>query len=169
MTRLRQETGVTLIELVVVIVLLGIIFGIGAMILRGSFPTYFAERDIAAADGQAQLALARMTREIRTIRSNASTDLSPGASVLSFTNTAGTTIQYQYNSGSQTLERVENGGTAQTLADHVTSLTFSYWQSDGKTPATSAANVYYVTAQFTVSRGVAISTYRATVWPRDLS
>ncbi|MHB1951451.1 MAG: prepilin-type N-terminal cleavage/methylation domain-containing protein [Acidiferrobacteraceae bacterium] len=164
----RPQSGFSLIEMVIVIILLGIISAIGALIIHGGFDAYFAERDINAADAQAQIAAARMTRELRVIRTPTAADLPVmTASAVSFVDMAGNTITYQYDAATQTLTRAENGGAAQTLADHVASAAFSYWQSDAQTPATSAANLDYVTIQMTITRGVSSLTYRTTVHPRD--
>lgn len=166
----RGHRGFTLIEMVVVIIVLGIIAGLGALILRGGFNSYFAERDISAADGQAQTALARMTRELRTVRTASTADLPVMTSTsMTFVDFAGDTIAYTYDAVPQTITRSENGGTAQTLADHVSAASFSYWQSDAQTAATGPGNVYYITIQMTVTEGISSLTYRVTVHPRDFS
>lgn len=166
--RAPRNSGFSLIEMVVVIIVLGIIGALGALIIHGGFDSYFAERDINAADAQAQVAMARMTRELRVARTPTAADLPVmTATALSFVDTHGDTIAYQYDAAAQTLTRSENGGTAQTLADHVSAATFSYWQSDAQTPATGAANVYYVSIQMTITRGVSSLTYRTTVHPRE--
>lgn len=164
---LRHGRGFTLIEFVVVIIIIGIIGSLGALIIRNGFRSYFAERDITSADAQAQTALARMTRELRTIRTATSGDLTLGASTLTFYTLGGTQIQYAYNASAQTLTRAENGGAAQVLADHVAAASFSYWQSDAQTTATTASAVYYITVQLTITRGVSSLTYRTTVHPRN--
>lgn len=165
----RRGRGFTLIEFVVVIIIIGIIGGLGALIMKNGFRSYFAERDITSADAQAQAALARMTRELRVIRTATSNDLTLGASAITFYTLNGTEIQYTYNSSAQTLTRAENGGTPQVLADHVAAATFSFWQSDAQTTATTAATVYYITVQCTITRGVSSLTYRTTVHPRNFT
>jgi len=57
--------GVTLIELVVTIVILGILGGIAAMILVPAFDAYFASQRRAEMADLADTALRRMTRDIR--------------------------------------------------------------------------------------------------------
>ena len=54
----------------------------------------------------------------------------------------------------------------QALADNITSLGFSYWQSDGAVAA-AVANVYYITMAITVVEGSYNSSFRTNVWPRN--
>ena len=57
--------GVTLIELVVTIIILGIMGGIAAIILVPAFDSYFASQRRAGIVDLADTALRRMTREVR--------------------------------------------------------------------------------------------------------
>ncbi|HET9123118.1 MAG TPA: type II secretion system protein [Acidiferrobacteraceae bacterium] len=163
----RTQRGFTLIEMVVVMVLLAIVAAIGGLTVGGAFRSYFAERDISGANAQAASALARLARSLRAIRTPTTADLTPGATTLSFVNTAGLSVTYAFNAAQQTLTRAENGAAPQVLADHVTGGSFSYWQRDGATVATTADVVYYISVQLTVQQGIATQSYQITVHPRN--
>ena len=157
-------SGVTLLEMVLVLVILGIIAALGSSFLSGGLNAYFTERDISNAAWQGRLALERITRDLRTVRSATAGDLTiTPANQISFTNTAGTNVSYSL-SGS-TLMR--NG---QPLADGITALSFTYLANDGKTAVTSDVTaVYYIGVAFTVTQGGANQTWRGLIHPRSIS
>lgn len=159
--------GFTMVELVLVIVIVAIIASLGAQMMGSGFQSYFSGRDISRGDWQARVALERMTRELRAVRSATAADLiiSP-ASEITFVNSDGATVRF-YVVGTQLMR--SNGGVAgaQPLADGISALSFSYLQADGTTPAASATLVRYITVSFTVTRGPATTTLRTTVNPRN--
>ena len=165
--------GLTLVEMVIVIVLVGIVFGIGGMLLTQVFRAYFEEQDISGGDWQAKLALERATRELRAIRSATATDFAIPASPseIRFVDTDGNNVCF-YLSGA-TLMRAENPPTQscgttnpQQLADNISSLGFTYWTNTGVATA-AVASVYYVTMEVQVARGDYTGSFRATVRPRN--
>src|SRR5574341_583889 len=66
-----QSKGFTLVEIVITIVLIGILSGIAAMIILQGVRAYSDEQSRSDVHYQARLALERMAREIRMIRSTA--------------------------------------------------------------------------------------------------
>src|SRR5712692_5760958 len=95
----RYARGFSLIEMVLVIVLTGIVFAVGAMILKTSFQSYFAGKNRTTSDWQGRLGLERMTRDLHAIA--APTPTSPsitafGATSITFidSDNAGTAITY---------------------------------------------------------------------------
>jgi len=163
----RRNLGFTLIEMVVTLLVAAVLFGLGATVISGGFRTYFLGREITQNDWQGRLALERMTRELRIVRTPTGADLDiSAAGQITFIDFAGNTIVYRQTGN--TIERSQNGGAFQPLADNVSALSFTYLWSNGTTPEPtggSSANVYYITVSFTVSSTNASATYRGTVKP----
>ncbi len=159
----RRSRGFTLLELVLVIIILALIAGVSSTILSGGFDAYFRQRDVSDADWQGHLALQRLNRDLRAVRSATAADLVMiPASQITLVNTAGSSINYSL-SGNVLLR---NG---QPLADGISALSFTYLRRDGKTLAADATQVYYIAASFTVTRGGANLTSRTLIKPRSFS
>jgi prepilin-type N-terminal cleavage/methylation domain-containing protein len=164
----RRSLGFTMIEVVVTLIVAAILFGLGATVISGAFRTYFLGREINQNDWQGRLALERMTRELRTVRTATPADLNIGAAgQITFIDFAGNTIVYR-QTGS-TIERSQNAGAFQPLADNINvaagSLSFAYLQNDGTTAAGASPAVYFIRVSFTVSSANASAAYRGTVKP----
>src|SRR6266568_3213217 len=84
-----RSGGFTLIEAVITMIVVGVLATIGATVMSGGFRTYFLGREIAQDDAQGRLALERMSRELRAVRSTADLDISVQNQV-SFTDLSGT-------------------------------------------------------------------------------
>jgi len=165
---LFRSGGFTLIEAVITMIVVGVLATIGATVLSGGFRNYFLGREIAQDDAQGRLALERMSRELRAVRSTADLDISVQNQV-SFTDLSGTAIAYRLNAASQ-IERSQNGvaGTYQPLADNVSALTITYLHNDGVNAENFGGNpalVYYITVALTVKTSNVNLTYRTTVKP----
>jgi prepilin-type N-terminal cleavage/methylation domain-containing protein len=159
-----RQTGFTLIEAIITMVIAAVVATIGATVMSTAFRNYFLGREIVQGSAQGTLALERMTRELRTIRSPA--DLTAmGLSAITFVDAEGKTIAYAQSGGS--LTRSENGGAAQSLADNVSALTFSYLKNDGKSAAGVPGEVWYITVAVTVTSQNTTTTYRGTVKPES--
>ena len=157
-----RACGFTLIEAIISIVIAGVLATLGARLMSSGFRTYFLGRELAQDAAQGTLAVERMTRDLRAVRSAA--DLTTiGASTITFVDVDGNTISYALSAGSVT--RSQNGGTAQPLAANVSSLAFTYLQNDGQTTAASSATVWYIAAAVTVTSQNASATFRGTVKP----
>lgn len=156
----RPTCGFSLVELITVLVILGIVASAGALTMSRSFNAYFSGRDITRADWQGRLALERMTRDLREVRSP--TDITTmTATQITYTDIFGNAITYTL--GGTTLTR---NGTA--LAGNISALNLSYLQRNGQTTAATAAQVYYITVQATVTSINNISViYHDTVKPRS--
>ena len=156
--------GFSLMELVVVIMLMGILFSAGAVLLGKVFTSYFTARDITDAQWQGLVALERMTRELRLARSATAADLAISTSTqIAFTDINGDAIAYSLNGTALTRS---SGGASLALADKMSTLNFFYLQGDGQTTAATAANVSYITVRIRVVDGDYDETLRATVQPR---
>jgi len=134
--------GFTLIEAIISIVIAGVLATLGATLMSGGFRTYFLGRELAQDAAQGTLAVERMTRDLRAVRSAA--DLTTiGASTITFVDVDGNTISYALSAGSVIRSQ----------------------QNDGQITAASAATVWYIAAAVTVTSQNASATFRGTVKP----
>jgi len=156
--------GFTLIELIMTLMIVGVLGAMGASLMSTGFRTYFAGRELAQDAAGGTLAVERMTRDLRTIRSATAADIpTMGGAAITFVDVDGNSVSYALGGGS--LTRSENGGAAQPLAANVNNLAFTYLQNDGQTMAGAAAQVWYVSVAFTVASQNASMTFRGTVKP----
>ena len=168
----RFERGFTAIEVIIVIVVIGVIFGMGAIIIGRAFESYDLARRAADVDWQGRVALERMARELRHVRSLTATDFVLSPNEVRFIDVDGGPVCFRFTGG--TVERSEDGPAGacgatlpQPLADHVVAngLRFDFYQEDGA--ATAAVDeVYYISIALSVSRGDVGETFRVTVQPR---
>lgn len=164
MNFLKKHAGFTLLELIMVIMIISIISALGSRILSQGFTSYFNSKNLIAADWQARIALERMQRDIRAIRSPSDITTAT-ASQLVFVNTSGNTIAYSLSGAN--LVRQSNAGAAQVLADGVTSLVFSYYDLNGVVTAT-LANIRYITISLNVTLNNTNFSVTTSVYPRNL-
>lgn len=160
--RITKNQGFSLVEMVVVIVITGIIFGMGALIIQRGFTSFFAGKNIVNADWQGRIALERMTRELREIRSPTATDITTmTAAQIVFNDSDGNNINYT-TVGTQL---TRNGVV---LADNINGLALSYLQNDGRSAAAVATAIYYITVSAVIIQDAATTTtYRTTIRPRN--
>ncbi len=157
-------SGFTLLEGAITI---GIVAVIGVVLTgawQGGVRQYVFGSEVASEDAKGRILLERVSRDIRMVRS--ANDIGTfNASQFSYTDTTSAFVNYQYSSGSRTLTRQENGGTARTVADTISGLTFSYMQSDGVTVAGSASVIEFIQISATISSSNTTAVYRTTVSP----
>ncbi|MEK6733473.1 MAG: prepilin-type N-terminal cleavage/methylation domain-containing protein [Candidatus Omnitrophota bacterium] len=127
-----MKRGSTLVELVIVITIIGIIAGVVGYILLGAVDawTFKVKRNDLLWDGR--LAINRMGREIREIK-NLTNVTTASSSQFRFTNVNNNSITYSL-SGTD-LNRTKDGA-ANILAQNVSSLSFTYYDSSGASIAT---------------------------------
>ncbi|HCU05670.1 MAG TPA: hypothetical protein DIC51_05215 [Coxiellaceae bacterium] len=140
---MNQNKGFTLIEIIMVIVILGIVSSIAAPMIYEASQSASQQYKMTDVLDDARIALERMTREIRMVRSATAADLSIGASTLTFTDVTASVITYTLSGSNLT----RNG---QILATHVTSLIFSYQDANGNTTAV-VTQVRYITITMVIS------------------
>jgi len=174
----RYGHGFTLIEMVLVIILVGIIFSMGGVMLGKVFSSYSAKQEIAEADWQAKVALERAARELRAVRTATAADLDVASTAqVRFIDTDGNGVCFYRDAATKRIMRSAQAPTVgvpgdpcsggESLADHITALSFSYWTSNGAATAVTAS-VYYITLDMTVAEGVYNSSFRTNVRPRNL-
>ncbi|MEK6731714.1 MAG: type II secretion system protein [Pseudomonadota bacterium] len=154
-----KKKAFTLIEMIIVITVLSIVAMISANVMYQAFQGTFAQYDLGTVDSQARVILVKMTSEIRTIRSNATSDLILGANTITFTDVLGNTITYSLSGN--TLMR-----NAQPLADSVTSLAFSYYNASHNVTATST-EVRYITVTIGMTVEAQSIVLKTTIFPRN--
>jgi len=162
-----REKGFTLVEIVIVIVIIGIMSTLAAMIILQGATSFSTEYSTSNAQYQSRLAMERMAREIRLLRSQTAGDIpTMSANTIMYTNIQGTQMGFQLSAGS--IQRSQDNGTTwQTLATGVTALTFTYLQQDGVTVATTAATLWYVVINITDQQGTETLSIRTRVFPRN--
>ena len=154
-----KNKGFTLIEMIVVIVLISIIAVVSSKMLASGLNAYLTEKYIIDAGSQARLALERMVRDIRAIRSPS--DLTTAtATQLVFVDVNGVTNTYTLSGATLT----RNG---QVLAEGISSLTFSYFDNNGASTAV-LANINYVTILLNINLQNVVFSIRTSVYPRNL-
>lgn len=167
----QPAAGATLVEMIVVIVIFGIVASLGVLVLGRSFESYQLTREVTNVDWHGRVALERLTRELREIRSTADLEFTATpATQLKFTDGGGNAVCF-YLAGGRLMRSADGPGGAcgttspQPLADNASSLAFDFYQSDGSS-ATLAANVYYIVVTFNVAAGQVSEPYRVSVQPR---
>lgn len=158
-----SSRGFSLIEMISVIVTLGVLAAIGGTMLESGFNSYFKGEAYTASDWQARIALTRMNRELRNVRTATSADLTISPSTeITFVDGGGNSIRY-FLSGTMLMRNTR------PLADGISSLSFSYLERDGKTITTIVTDAYYIVAVFIVVYGNTNNVVRTVVHMRNVS
>jgi prepilin-type N-terminal cleavage/methylation domain-containing protein len=162
MTHRSQESGFTLIELVMVMLLLGIIAVTFNKIFIQGLITANAEEQMSDAAWQGQMIMQRIVRDLRMIRSaNDITTMTNDNLV--FTNILGSSINYNHNGNSELLTL--NGDTLSSGVEH---LTF-YYKTSANTTTTTASNLAYIQITLEINLDGTDYSLDSSVYLRDLS
>jgi hypothetical protein len=159
------------VELVTVMIVVGIVATMAATMFGKTLQSYLIGSEGADNAMQAQLALERMVRELRRIRSASSSDLTPSAGQISFVEQSSGSI-IGFNLLGTTLYRtVTPSGTPVVLANNISALSFGYLTADGRaeltSPSAAVALIYYINARLTVTSQNMSLGYGTTVKPRS--
>ena len=177
-----MRKGFTLIELVIVMVILGLLLGLSASFSFIMLDTLGLLTRQANLQESADVALSRISREVRRLKNDTSvftadsaTDGTPLVSVFSFQNINSVRITYQRNAGANTLERVIGSPPTATdiLADKVTALNITFYDDSGTTiaaPAISPArtNIRRIEFELVLQESPHKVTAQTVVRPRNL-
>lgn len=165
--RIANAKGFTLIELVITIVLVSILAGVATMIILQGVRAYTDEQSRSDIHYQARLAMERMGREIRLIRTRTVADIpTMNGTTLLYTDVNGTQMGFRLNAGK--IERTQdNGATWQTLATNVTGgAVFSYLDNTGSVTALQTS-LWIIQIQVAMTQGAESATMRTAVHPRN--
>jgi len=158
---LTAKAGYTLIETIIVIVIVGIIASLGAVIMMQGISPYTSIMARNDMHYQARLAVERIAREARTIRSCADITAPTNPSgTLQFTDTSGTVVTFSV--AGETLLR---GGDV--LATGITSATPFRFLDGAGNPTTACPGIRFVEIAVTAARGTDSLQIRTRVHPRS--
>lgn len=138
---IKRQQGFTLVEMIIAIVITAVVMIGASRLLVQGFRGYYLGRDAVNTDWQARVAMERMTRDLRAIRSS-NDIIVANTNSIRFVDISGNDILYQV-SGSQ-LTRTLAGSSADVLADNIVSLNFNYYNSSGVSTTIISAIRYIV-------------------------
>ncbi len=160
-----KEKGFTLIELVIAIVILGIIAGIGTPLLLGISDSLAFLVSRTAIDQAGDIALSRMTREMRRLKDDSSVNTAT-SSQFSFDDVNSNTISYSL-SGTDLMRNSD------ILASDVQDLSFTYYDDSGSTISTpvvspNKTDIRRIDISLEFTSSGQIFYYKSQVRPRNL-
>ena len=169
--------GLTLVELIIVITIVGILAGASSMYIKETIDMWRFMTFRSEIVSQGRLAVMRMAREIRQVRDGFSVYNTTNANQFSFTDVHETDdrrIAFRLTGTQLKRTLIDTDGNQtndDTLASGVTSLVFVYYDKTGQaiTPVFSPTNIYWVKMSVVLSSGTQSKTLTIMVHPRNLN
>jgi type II secretory pathway pseudopilin PulG len=156
--------GFSIIDLIMTIVIVGILSAVIAPILYQGFESFIWSRDITNTNARAQLAIERMSREIRGIQPSDIIEYTApnylDTNKLKFS-LNGSPVEFLKSAQNQLLRNSD------LLADNVTSLTFTYYKDDWATQATRASEVWGIRITIVLTGQQVAETVQTSVFLRS--
>lgn len=180
--RVKREKGVTLIELIMGIVIVGTLVGISSVYIKQVMNLWNFLNFRNESSAQASTTLIRMAREIRQIADNTAVSAADSSS-LEFTaidldnDGNNDVIRFYRDAANNELRRVfnnNNSGNGDILAGNISTLSFAYYGSNNAAlsplPLSSGnrSKIKRISARLTVQSGTQSKTLKTQIWPRNL-
>ena len=174
----RNTKGITLIELVMVIVIVGILAGVSSMYIKETIDLwrFLTFRNEVVSGGR--MALARMGREIRQIKDSDSIQIAESSRLRFIAldingDGADDTLEFYRNATNSELCRIFNDSPAggNILAGGITSLTFTYYDESNSpltTPVSDTTQIYRINIELVIQSGTQTKTLKSQIYPRNL-
>lgn len=171
-----MKNGFTLIELVIVIVILSLLLGLSASFSFVMLDTLGLLTRQANLQESAEVALSRMSRELRRLRNDQSIVATTDATRITFFDMSNAQISY-YMSGGAIVRNYDPSGApplvTNELADNATAFTITYYDDAGTDITGSLVlsprtNIRRVESRITLQDGTHTVTAQTTVRPRNL-
>lgn len=159
--RHKKMTGVSLIEMVIVILIIGIMAGVVGPLLLNATRSANLASDLSTLNTQGQYTMSRISEDIR----NTASIQSAAANSLSLTTLAGDSIAYSLDNNNYLIRNID--GTAGKLSANASALNFSYYDANGAVTST-IENVRYIRVQYTLTEAEQTETFRTTFYLRNV-
>ena len=170
-----KKKGLTLIEILVALAILGMIAMALYGILKGGLDVWQGGKERTDIIAQARVAMDRLTRELR----EATYMKAAGETGINFSAYLGTTsskeISYYYNSSQDILYRNEDSGGGREMAKYMNSFSLYYYSKgdDGAIhsfdPSAETDDIWMIEIKSKVKKDDNIVNLRSTVQPRNYS
>ena len=162
---MRRIEGLSLVELILVIVILGILAAFVGPVLFNAIRSYDQAQKGVQTQAKMRYALERMSRELREVRRE-TTD----ATFLDVTSMTATSMAFFKTDGTQVVLNVVGNqvnlaypAAAGILTDQVGSFSLAYFQQDTSTVAATAASISFVQISLALSEGTNLFSARVRV------
>lgn len=152
--------GVTLIELIMTITIVGILTAVSSLYIKETIDLWRFLSFRSEAVAQGRTALFRMEREIRQIRDNAAV-IAASVSQLRFFDINNVDINFTLSGG----DLMRN---ADILASGASDLTFTYYNSANQAIVNPTTDIYRIDISVTIQSGGQSKTLKTQVYPRNL-
>jgi type II secretory pathway pseudopilin PulG len=164
---MRAQSGVTLLEMVIVLIGLAVVAAFIYPVLSQAVNAYDASSAAVHAATKGRYALERAAREARGVRRSTADDANYDITTMlsatfAFTRNDGVTVTLTC-SGSTLTVQYSSPAVTSTLSDQLTTCQFDYYQQDGATTATGPGNVQFVQLALALTQGAASYSNRVRV------
>ena len=151
----KRAAGFTLIELVVGLLIVSILASVGSLAVVQGMKAYYAIDDALPTLAKLRYTISRIAWELKETDYDGSAYLltatypSTANGSITFTKLDGTAVTIDGSTSSMTMKY--DAGSAYTLTDQLSDLTFNFYQYDGTTNATADTDVRFIEINVTLS------------------
>lgn len=168
----RRRKGVTIIELIMGIVIVGTLAGISSMYIKQVMDLWNFINFREETSSQGSAALIRIARELRQATGITTAD----AANLIFSadlDADGTddSVQYLRNAGSELRRIFNSNGQGDILSSGINSLDFTYYDGNNAAlarPVADPSEIKRIKINLTMQSGSQTKTLKTQIWPRNL-